>query len=217
MTDSSPTHWDRARNHYLYDPGSNEIRVYRNVDAWTVTGPEAASYVRSHLIGAARNDHPSVLCLYEKTGRHPFMLLRSLLPYLTWAAELYRPRGTEPDQAVAFATRYMSQYVPVMRDVYTVYRHGLMHRHFPNCNVEVEGDAIRLIAWQITARRSAHLKVTEIAATAQDGGEPIPAKVIPLVPAILYEDLIVALEQYATDLENDPELMRNFLTAFRRL
>ncbi len=84
MVASTSGEWDRARNHYLYDPASNEVRVYWNADKWTVSSAQAAAYVRSHLIRAMRNDHPPV----QATGRHRFMLLRSLLPYLTWASEL---------------------------------------------------------------------------------------------------------------------------------
>jgi hypothetical protein len=216
MTTPSSGAWDRARNHYLYDPASNEIRVYWNADAWTVTASQAATYVRSHLIRAARNDHPPVLLLYEATGRHPFMLLRSLLPYLTWVSELYCPKGAEADQALAFASAYMPAYAPVMRDVYTIYRHGLMHRHFPNCVVQTDGDSVRLIAWGITADRAAHLRVAEAEIIPEDSPTPVAVRFIPLVPRTLYEDVIAALEHYAAQLESDPDLLPRFLTAFRQ-
>ncbi len=71
----------------------------------------------------------------------------------------------------------------VICDIYTEYRHGLllMHRHFPKCVLESAEGSIRLVTWEITSDRAAHLKVTEGAVMPDDTTTSIPVKVIPLV------------------------------------
>lgn len=105
MNDNS-TNWDRGINHYLYTPSTNDLRFYEDPNKWSLSGPQAAQYVRGHLIKSLKDDHPEVLELYEQSGKHPFMLMRSMMPYLESVSTLYEPGKNDLDRVVFFVKKY---------------------------------------------------------------------------------------------------------------
>lgn len=207
--------WDRGINHYLYTPGSNDLRFYRDPQKWSLTQEQAAAYVRGHLVKSFEDDHPEVLTLYEASGKHPFMLIRSMMPYLEWVATLYRPSGTDESRVENFINNYFP-HKSLVKEFYEIYRNGLMHRHFPKCDLIQQNDNLLLAGWEITSDYQRHLKAEQVKFSIEDDpGTSKEGLLIPICPRRLYEDLLCAMRRYANELEKDNELLKEFLKGFK--
>jgi len=208
--------WDRSINHYLYTPSTNDLRFYKDPHSWVLIGPQAAQYIRGHLIKSFQDDHPEVLNLHEASGKHPFMLMRSMMPYLESVATLYEPDKNDVDRVVFFIKKYFSEiYHPVAREFYSIYRNGLMHRHFPKCDLFDLGGNLLLAGWEITADRQRHLKTEQFNFPIEDDPNGREGLLIPVCPRCFYDDLLLAMGKYADELEKDNQLVNNFLKGFR--
>lgn len=207
-----------SSNHFLYDPASRDLRFFENPDRWTVTGHQAAEYLRNHVIASLEGDVPPILDLFEKKpkykGKGFFAMVRAIFPYLTWAGKLFRSSGSEADRASVFLNYYTGQrYREYGKQLYEIYRDGLMHRHFPN--VMVQGRRGPVFGWEITLNSSKHLKVKTHKIKCRDTKQLLPAVRIPVCPRQLYQDIRDALHAYAKDLEAG-KLLKEFCQGFRR-
>jgi len=210
------TNWDRGINHYLYTPSTNDLRFYEDPNKWSLSGPQAAQYVRGHLIKSLKDDHPEVLELYQQSGKHPFMLMRSMMPYLESVSTLYEPGKNDLDRVVFFVKKYFPvNYDANAREFYSIYRNGLMHRHFPKCDLIDIGGNLLLAGWEITADPQRHLKATHVKFPIEDNPNNRDGLLIPVCPRCFYDDLLLAMGKYADDLEKDNQLVNNFLKGFR--
>jgi hypothetical protein len=212
----SSTSWDRGINHYLYTPSTNDLRFHEDPNKWSVTGQQAAQYVRGHLIKSFQDDHSDVLNLHEASGSHPFMLMRSMMPYLESVSTLHEPGKNDVDRVVLFIKKYFSQsYYAVAREFYGIYRNGLMHRHFPKCDLIDVGGNLLLAGWEITAGRQKHPRTEQLKFVMEDTQNSRDGLLIPVCPRCFYDDLLLAMGTYADDLQKDNQLVNNFLKGFR--
>lgn len=209
---------DLGKNHFLYDPDCKDLRFFEHTDKWTVTGVEAAEYIRNHVITSLEGDVPPILDLFEKGTKHEgkgfFAMLRVIFPYLTWAGKLFHSSGSEAEKASAFLNYYTGQrYKKYGKYLYDIYRHGLMHNHFPN--VMVDKSARVVLGWAITINTSEHLRVRSDRITCRDTRRRLRVDIIPICPRQLYWDVDGALHVYARDLQEGKrlkEFRRGFLS-----
>src|SRR5438876_11487300 len=195
---------DQSKNHFLYDPVAKDLKFFEHPDKWNVTGHEAADYLKIHVIGSLEGDVPPILDLFEKAAAHEgkgfFAMLRVTVPYLTWASKLLCLKGTEADKATAFLDQYADlRYKGLGRWLYEIYRHGLMHNHFPN--VLIERKPQQIVGWKISLDGNEHLQVKSVQMSAEDTGSQLIATVISVCPRQLYLDVHCALQKYVADLE----------------
>lgn len=151
---------DSNKNHFLYDPQSKNLRFFEHPDRWSVTGKEAAEYIRKHVIVSLEADVPPILDLFEKGAQHEgkgfFAMLRAIFPYLTWTAKLFSASGLGTHKASGFLNHYCGQrYREHGEKLYDMYRHGLMHNHY--AKVIVKGSDEVVYGWEITLTTSEHL------------------------------------------------------------
>lgn len=208
---------DQSKNHFLYDPASKDLKFFEHSDKWKVTGHQAADYLRNHVIGSLESDVPPILDLFEKGTAHEgkgfFAMLRVIFPYLTWASKLFCTKETEADKAASFLDQYADpRYKGIGKRLYEIYRHGLMHNHFPS--VLIEGNPEQIVGWKITLDANEHLQMKSGQMTAADTGSQLMATVISVCPRQLYQDIHCALQKYAADLEAG-KFLREFCLGFQ--
>lgn len=208
---------DQSKNHFLYDPVSKDLQFFEHSDKWKVTGHEAAEYLRNHVIGSLEGDVPPIVGLFEKGTAYEskgfFAMLRVIFPYLTWASKLFCTKGTEADKAVSFLDQYADpRYKGVGKRLYEIYRHGLMHNHFPN--VLIEGNPEQIVGWKITLDAGKHLQVESRQISSADTGLQLKACVTAVCPRQLYQDIHCAMQKYATDLEGG-KFLKEFCLGFQ--
>lgn len=156
------------------------------------------------MIGSLEADVPPILDLFEKGPAHEekgfFAMLRVSFPYLTWASKLFCAKRTEADKAAAFLEEYADQrYKALGKQLYEIYRHGLVHNHFPN--VLIEGNPVQVVGWEITLDTNEHLQVKSGQIRTVDTGSQLMATIISICPRQLYQDILSALQKYAADLQ----------------
>lgn len=208
---------DLNKNHYLYNPNLKDLSLYENSDKWTITGQEAPDYLRKHLIFSFEADVPPILDLFDKNGSHHgsgfFAMLRIIFPYLSWAGILFSPKGSETEKVHKFLKRYCdNKYDTYGKELYDIYRHGLMHRHLPNLIINKNEPSI--YTWEINTDSSSHLNVIKTIIQCKDTGKYAYTHRIPICPRELYKDIHNALTGFAQSLE-DGEGVKNFCEGFR--
>ena len=94
---------EKGLNFFLYCPREKDLTIFKCPNKWSVSGKEASDYINNHVIGAFEKEHPDVLkLLIEKGGGHYFILVRSMMSYLTWVAKLAFPKGTDTSSVRQF-------------------------------------------------------------------------------------------------------------------
>lgn len=207
---------DHNKNQFLFDPVSGDLKYFQDPDKWNICGPQAAEYIRNHVIHSMENDVLPILDLFDTGAKHQgkgfFSMLRVIFPYLTWAGKLFGFKGSEPQKATEFLKKYSKDqsYQKYGERLYEVYRHGLMHNHFPNSKWK-DG---KFYSWEITLDRCKHLQEKSCQAQYIDTKKRLTIMVIPISPHQLYEDIHNALNNYAIELEED-KWLKEFHEGFK--
>src|SRR3990172_9992957 len=193
---------DQSNNHFLYDPSSKNLQLFENPDCWKITGSEATEYVKEHVIRSLEDDVPPILDLFDKGAKHQgkgfFAMLRVIFPYLTWVGKLFDSKGSEANWVTKFLECHIDQsYTKYGELLYEMYRHGLMHNHFPNS----EWKDGKFYSWAITLDCSKHLQEKSYQIQYIDTKNQLTIMVIPISPHQLYQDIHNALNNYAMQLE----------------
>lgn len=103
-----------------------------------------------------------------------------------------------------YFTRSNPEYLRKGAFIYYVYRHGLMHQHSPKF-ISYEGENI---GWAI------HLSNKGVASN----NLKLFGRTVQIDGRMLYEDLLVAIDFYIKDIENDDsKLINNFITAHKEM
>jgi len=193
----------RARNHsnqqnfqvWAYDNTINDLRLYESAEIWKaeLTFEAAKNYLSKHLKKSVERDFRPAFIGYKNYGGGYFGSLRILFPTITFLGALYKGKD-HTSNAVAFMRDYMGlinkKYEEIGDLIYYIFRHGLMHTQMPKV---INIDNVN-VGWVITFNDEQHLKISGI------GRKPIN---INLSPNKLYKDLILAIDLYIQDFDNE--------------
>jgi hypothetical protein len=200
----------RPKRVYGFNVAKPEEPLFTSQAAWKgqMTAAGAKKYLTEHLRTQLSREVPVAIAAFEeanKTSAHDagfYAVARMVFPVISFLGCLYK--GTETTRAaVLFLEKYADpRYRKLAAAIFFIYRHGLIHTAMAKI---VERDDKQAFGWRLKLNApSDHLTI--------EPGVKIKNIVISLKD--LYEDVIKALDAFATDFDGPKK--DAMLTRFKR-
>jgi hypothetical protein len=184
--------------------------LFTSQSAWKaqMTPEGAKAYLTAHMKTQLTREVPAAITAFEEVNRTSdhkagyYAVARMIFPAISFLGSLYKGSDTTR-HSVLFLEKYAgAKYRDFAATIFYMYRHGLIHTSMPKIVERNDGQAF---GWKLVLDEpSAHLTI--------ESGKTIKNIVVSL--KTLYEDVVTAIDTFATDFDG-PKKQR-MLTTFMR-